>query len=263
MSSYAVAASDVAALCGMHRYRSLDETLVAFWKTNAPDLYERLRTRDPENVMHWRARASRVATTEQLHAAANDDAQLDALVRTVKATSKDAQRDASAVVSAVYSRRGTLGEAEGVDRYEASSTIPVTERNAQLLTLQIQTPAKPLICRGRVDGLQDGCVVEHKKRQKRLFHTVPEYERVQCHVYMRMTGADHAKLVETHDAEQCVHDIPFDEELWASIVDALSRFVQSNVSFLAEAGEDETVAQAVRRFQSVVRQQPGDVSRST
>jgi hypothetical protein len=48
-------------------------------------------------------------------------------------------------------------------------------------------------------------VVEAKNRQNRLFRSVPEYERIQCQVYMWLFGA-----------ERCVFREHFHGETWST-----------------------------------------------
>ena len=94
-----------------------------------------------------------------------------------------------------------------------------------MYTVVAETSVGPLHIRGKIDGaLDDGTVVEHKRRQTRLFHSVPEYERVQVHVYMHMTGAPRAILVESYCEAQASHTVEWDAEFWGVILDRLDRF---------------------------------------
>ena len=40
-------------------------------------------------------------------------------------------------------------------------------------------------------------VVEHKRRQRRLFLHVPDYEKVQCQIYMALAGVSACRWVQT------------------------------------------------------------------
>ena len=246
-----LAASDVAAVCGLHAHRTTADALLAFCKMNDSQMYEELKRVDAAGAQHWRARAACVATPSELEGAVACDGALERLVARVEVDGTSL--DARAVRSAVYTTRGTRDETSQLDKYETASRRPVTARNSQLMSVRVafsDVEGDEWIIRGRVDGMQDDCVVEHKRRQKRLFHRVPDYERVQCHVYMRMCDTVRARLVETHGEEQAVHALDFNVDFWADIVDRLRKFA------LAYAALDKSVGYAsVAAFEDAFTQQ--------
>ncbi len=244
-----ISASDVAAVCDMHPYRSRADTLVAYAKINAPELYTHLKGVDREHTTHWRARANSLVAKEVLTRAIASDETFDAVLQQVGETSADPTRDIEAVRSAVYTSRGIRDETPQLDAYETSSSNKVCARNSKMYTVVADTSVGPLHIRGKIDGaLEDGTVVEHKRRQNRLFHTVPEYERVQVHVYMHMTGARRAILVESYGETQASHTVEWDAEFWGDILGRLDRFV---TAFAGLDSSYASVAAAVDHFHAL------------
>ena len=81
---------------------------------------------------------------------------------------------------------------------------------------------------GKFDGFNsNGTLVEIKNRMRRLFGKVPEYERTQVHVHMKMADVDKAHLVEGHDGKVMIHDVEMDSEFMDQIETKLLNIVSS------------------------------------
>ena len=118
--------------------------------------------------------------------------------------------------------RKTLGnesEDEMLNMYEKQIKRKIINRNHKVYDLFLSVCGDVLKIRGRIDGFiaYENTVVEHKRRTQGLLHAVPYHERVQCHFYMMMTGADTAHLLETFGNHMQVHVIPFDDDVWEQI----------------------------------------------
>jgi DNA polymerase III epsilon subunit-like protein len=108
---------------------------------------------------------------------------------------------------------------------------------------------------GRVDGfLPDGRLVEIKNRTKRLFRQPPDYERMQCEIYMRMTGQQSMVLLQRLGlglgAENEL-DLRRDDEVWDFLVtscgiffEKLLRLVRSEQSWARWCESEEWAARA-------------------
>lgn len=71
---------------------------------------------------------------------------------------------------------------------------------------------------GMCDALDKACVYEVKRRKAKLFHTVPEYERIQLESYLRMYNRLDGALVEYHPDEGLgVHWVEQDDSLWEAV----------------------------------------------
>ena len=107
-------------------------------------------------------------------------------------------------------------EKKMIDRYEHHTQTSVTKRNDHVYTLNL---AQDVTIYGRVDGIveSEGLLIEHKRRIRCMMEKVPYHERVQCHLYMKMTGLKKAHLVETFGDHLQIHEIAFDENVWEEI----------------------------------------------
>jgi glutaredoxin 2 len=92
----------------------------------------------------------------------------------------------------------------------------------------------PIKISGRVDGIQEDCVVEHKQRRYRLFGKVTQRENIQLYVYMYLTGLKTSKLVETFGDKQLVHIVDFDSGVWDAYIARISEAVQELSDILKE-----------------------------
>jgi hypothetical protein len=75
---------------------------------------------------------------------------------------------------------------------------------------------------GRIDGFCNNKLVEIKHRRRKLFDAVPNYERIQLEVYMRMTEMSSAvlmqKLENSNGVRQTEVEVQEDDELWEFIL---------------------------------------------
>jgi hypothetical protein len=66
-------------------------------------------------------------------------------------------------------------------------------------------------------------IIEIKRRQYKLFHTVPDYDRVQVLAYCHLHGMEKACLAEAYGDDIVVHQVPCEpfDAIWASIESAV------------------------------------------
>ena len=93
--------------------------------------------------------------------------------------------------------------------------IPVIDRIAGRLSLRI---------------LQLDVIVETKNRTKRLFHRIPNYEKVQLEAYMFLTEMDKAIHIECYNDEQNKTDYNHDAEFWEDRVAKIIAYVEENIA---------------------------------
>ena len=92
----------------------------------------------------------------------------------------------------------------------------------------------PWILGGRVDGLTpSGDIVEIKNRMRRLFGSVPDYERVQVLCYCHLLDAKKAYLIEKTQTDHGVHEIEFDTNEFEQIRKDLETFVRDMLTMSA------------------------------
>lgn len=127
-----------------------------------------------------------------------------------------------AVRHVVSTERGIRAEPAIVDALEARTGAPVTDRNEAVRYLTVGGVVR---VGGRTDGVDraNGVIVEAKHR-RHGFLGVPEYEAVQCEVYMRMYRLPRCCLVEHADGESREHHLEASPERWARIQRGLGEF---------------------------------------
>ena len=115
---------------------------------------------------------------------------------------------------------GNKYENEMLNRYETISAQQIVERNEKNRELEIDIFDKKIYITGRLDGFVDKgqIVIEHKRRINGFLNTIPYHEKVQCHLYMKMSGSKTTHLVETFKNHIKVHTLNFDENIWNEII---------------------------------------------
>lgn len=138
-----------------------------------------------------------------------------ALVRAAKV--RDCAKTASAVHGAVNKSRGVARETDAIDAYQARHGVEVFDRNAQFFTKRLGDAEYRCWVGGRVDGLQGDRVIEVKCRRNRFFSYLPEYEKVQVHAYMFVTGRGVSDMVQYYDGEIQTSTHMFDAVYWDGV----------------------------------------------
>lgn len=138
---------------------------------------------------------------------------------------QDCEHMKRSLTSKVNTSFGTRKETNVADIYKEHTGIEIQKDN-KAHYWQFAPNAKVV---GRFDGFtKDGVVlIEIKNRMRRLFGTVPEYERVQVHVYMKMAGVKHAQLVEGHDGKIQIHDVRMNRDFMDDIEAELLHIVSN------------------------------------
>lgn len=115
----------------------------------------------------------------------------------------------------VSKRRGLQNENAILDTYETTQDVKVTERNTKMLKMSF--PTFRLI--GRIDGFvaSENRIVDSKDRT-RMWESVPVYDEIQMRVYMKLTGATQAELIERFpDGTTRLTKFENDPEKWSEI----------------------------------------------
>lgn len=133
-------------------------------------------------------------------------------------------RLASEIRGKVTKQRGINNENAVLDQYEAQRNVTVTERNTRMIRKDFGT--FKLI--GRIDGYVESekRIVDSKERT-REWPTVPVYDEIQMRIYMIMTDAREAELVERFPNGTTRHTkYTNDADKWNSLRSAIERAVQ-------------------------------------
>eukprot|EP00929_Paragymnodinium_shiwhaense_P050749 TRINITY_DN25563_c1_g2_i1.p1 TRINITY_DN25563_c1_g2~~TRINITY_DN25563_c1_g2_i1.p1 ORF type:complete len:640 (-),score=122.38 TRINITY_DN25563_c1_g2_i1:227-2146(-) len=190
-------ASEVAALIGLHCYGEPLHALLRCWRRFHMDSFRR-----------WERTTGGVALPEvtyarhasrNVHAAVAEatktgdgampkmaEERIAAAVRSSGAPAELVDGLVQEALGRARCGRGTRLERSGIDAYEKMFGRKVVRRNKDALRGSFGTGLAAFLLCGRVDGVEEEggqrFVVEHKRRQRRLFKHVPDYEVVQCQV---------------------------------------------------------------------------------
>jgi len=129
----------------------------------------------------------------------------------------------------INTKRGIVYENKNLNNYEKNNHKSVKSRNSKIYYLKILTKEDFILrISGKVDGIEgmgdDQILIETKNRRRRLFDEIPEYEKVQMCIYMKMTNIKTSKLLQYYDDEEGVIDYDYDEEFWNEIEQKLLNF---------------------------------------
>jgi hypothetical protein len=115
----------------------------------------------------------------------------------------------------IQKRIGIESESAMLDLYETCTGCRITHRNDQTYSMMLNN----VKIYGKVDGIvvEDGILIEHKRRIHGFLNKVPYHERVQCFLYMKMTNLTKSHLVESFGKKIQIHEILFDESIWQNI----------------------------------------------
>ena len=121
---------------------------------------------------------------------------------------------------------GTLGEKCDIKRFEAKTHTTVRSDKRKWYKTIDHIDVHPVVLVGELDGeLQDGRVIEMKRRTHRLYHKVWPSELVQLHCYMFLRNVHKAVLVETFKDECYEHPVEFDHAFWRTCTRSLNEFL--------------------------------------
>ena len=168
-------------------------------------------------ILH-RAMSSAAApahTEARAEAHAEAKAQVQALAKSVCV--RDRVGAEASVHASVNKARGAAREPEALRLFEQHSGATVRDRNDRFYMANLGSPQEPCWLGGRVDGVCGDRVVEVKCRRNRFFNFLPEYEKVQIHAYMHLTGKPECELVQKFDGQVRSDLHAFDTDFWASV----------------------------------------------
>ena len=226
-----IKASEVAAICGLNKYKPRNEILDEMWKKYSPETFTG-RTKNDRAVEALGASAE---AQQVLKSALNINAKNSTEVQNIFEDAKtkvnldpklsDAQK--AEVVehlrSKVYTSHGTRTEDKTSDKVEVETGAKLVKDNA-FYNIDVCTLGDVnFVVTGRIDRIEeqpDGSRVlaEIKNRTNRLFGRVVEYEMIQVQVYLQMLGLVKARLIEQYNNQVLSHPIDRDEEMWANMI---------------------------------------------
>ena len=127
-----------------------------------------------------------------------------------------------AAIGGEYNKMGGIvHEKKDLDTLAKKEGVTITKRTTVMNHMIINLDeVSELKLTGKIDGYcpEKDCIIETKHRKNRLFRTVPEYERVQCEVYMRMFGVSRVYHTETFGDNSIETLLEKDDPFWNKIL---------------------------------------------
>jgi len=236
----AVYASELAACIGMNRYRPVSEAARKVWCRCDPEGYRRalLRndTSEPEPIADTLQKLQLTETVTNVVEQSTPETLAKDVAKLAEENKDSLALEGillSDVTSFVLTERGKNSEGGSLDRLEKSFNIKIRERNdkfyKRIMTYErADGTIDKFLLGGKVDGItEDGCLVEVKNRQYRLFPDLPPYEKVQIHAYMFLTGITECKYVQSFKGEDVQEILNFDNDFWDMIKNHCIKFVKT------------------------------------
>ena len=129
-------------------------------------------------------------------------------------------------------KRGNIKENQNLNKTEKKFNINIGSRNTKMYEKILHTDLEKnytVYLRGKVDGMNQDCVVETKNRTNRLFNHIPNYEKIQLNCYMFLTDKERAIHIECYNHTQNSVDYDFDHELWDECSEKIVNFTDTHI----------------------------------
>lgn len=215
-----IKASDVAAICGKNPYKSKEEIFNERINTYFGTTLSTEKTRF-DDALSKEDHKTKVKVEEILNKSKDTPLITNDEIKDIPETIKEY------VKHEIYKNNGTLGE----DKTRSTFSVQ-TDKSRYTMPIY-----KNIRLVGYIDGrTENGRIVEIKNRQNRLFGRVPEYERIQVQVYMKLTGTHTCMFIEQYKDKTNEFVIEFNESDWQNIFRDLKSFAKELYEY--QNGED-------------------------
>lgn len=129
---------------------------------------------------------------------------------------------------------GKQNEIIVINDFQKKFNVSVKNNNEKRYSMFLSKPSKGimiynLIIAGFIDGIvennEEKYIIEIKNRQNKLLRYIPENEKVQLIVYMKLTSIYKCKHIEKYNKEMNVIEFDYDEKAWNTIKTELLDFI--------------------------------------
>lgn len=237
-----IPASKIASCIGLNPYTKIDDTILDLYKYKKLGTIEKL---EKKNLLDSQSKSelckilkipinSPIGEIQEklknnLDSFIIDKKKEKLLLKLNKELSKSIKSD-------INMRKGVLNEYSDLDRLEKKNDIKIINRNSQIGTIFLNfNNIYEIRITGKIDGYcnETKCIIETKHRRNRLFGKVPEYEKIQCEVYMRIFNCDKCYHTETYMDKSREQLLKKDDLLWKKITQGLrKKFIPRYVEIL-------------------------------
>lgn len=253
MTKIKIPVSSIASLVGLDHYNNFPKVVCELWRK-----YDRNGFREIENEMQ--EKDIDIATDSEARRIVRQDKrngtniyQQTRMVNTAAGTSENLQDKQNKIIEEIQKNsQMTLKEKEELKKHVISTTnkhhginneTNVLKRYEQETGLKISSGQENMIfpfhtcnikniewcLHGKYDGLTEcGRLIEAKKRQKYLFKTLRDYEKVQIQTYLHIKECDKGSLIEMYSTNNgCdanIINVCYEKEFVENIFDKLIKF---------------------------------------
>lgn len=196
--------SDVSALVGMNKYKTID------------DVRQQRQPKKEKTIIEKK--------TEEAKETMTCDDDTNEIIKEIVKEEKD-EEVIKRVRSEIYKQNGIIAEETVYDWLKKNGREVTDQQKSNRLEFIIGD-TKWIVC-GKIDGVIDGGILEIKNRQNRIFHSVPQYERVQVQMYMHMYEYETATLIQQFHGVYSETVMNYNETFIKTVMNKLKKAVIS------------------------------------
>jgi hypothetical protein len=220
-------ASELAGLCGRNRYQSQQESIEKFWCRikkipNKEQILESKLTNEQKEIIY-----KNIGTIENTENLTSHIQEIQKVVTTHSdfETVENKKEICKMVEKLHQTEYGTKKEEMTRVNVEKSHEIDIKKDDVFHSRFLFETPQYKVYLGGKCDGTTiwqgDKTLVEIKNRINRLFHKIPDYEKVQLLAYMYIFKINKSILIENYNCQKNIIEYDFDEQEWIQIMNDL------------------------------------------
>ena len=232
------AVSDVASLVGKNKYQSAEDTIEKYRKRYFPELESESEPElesEPESEPDFKTlcnvgNINPKMYIDKITPVTNSNEIVESLVEslapivnTIPITMPEIK---NIVQSEIYKQHGKRTESYVEDWINENVGTLTDQQKGAGINIITHNDVRWRVF-GKVDGIVNDSVVEIKNRQNRLFHYVPEYEKVQCQLYMHIFKKPLCKLVQHYKNQYIVDDLCYDKDYVLDILEKLTDIIKA------------------------------------
>jgi hypothetical protein len=139
------------------------------------------------------------------------------------------------LVSTINKQRGSDKESEILNFIETTNKIKIVDKNNKLykkflLEFEYKNCINKVKIIGRIDGIEDNCLIEVKNRTYRIFNNIPDYDKIQIEMYFfLLENINTCKFIQRYDNDYKIiiydHDPFLLESIKINLINSLKDFL--------------------------------------
>lgn len=253
-NSILIFASEVPVITGKNPFRTIEDTFFHVWKRTNPSQIEQLQ--QSHQLEKWQTKEQKVFTkidqlgmTSSVTALISEASKAATVPEVAKVSAKipavipkhvpsiARQEIERTIVSEMHKEFGTRQESVAIEHFEQDRGVQVKDRNLAFHRKQLSTLEQyKIYLGGRIDGRNDGKVVEVKNRLRKFVSPIPIYDIIQLQTYLYILSSKEGELVEYMKQDRAKSrqtQIDWDPAMWSNDIEPyLLRFSNALTQFM-------------------------------